>query len=213
MMSSFMNHKLLLLSLILAIAIPAAASYPGDEEPTDKSVWAKIDYASFDMESINGDVVKITIEAEGEASPNTHHWGIAFIVVYKDGSTDYNGVFIEGPLNITTEEILLFEPANDNNWSKWKFYNVAYVDREKIGLTKEDLENVSSFEVWVRAYRDAEGKLWNQSFLTVTQNVSSEIEEFYEENNDNHDVWFLAGFALAVVVIGGYAAYKWKKRN
>jgi len=87
------------------------------------------------------------------------------------------------------------------------------VDREKIGLTKEDLENVSSFEVWVRAYRDAEGKLWNQSFLTVTQNVSSEIEEFYEENNDNHDVWFLAGFALAVVVIGGYAAYKWKKRN
>jgi len=203
-----MKNKLLSFFLFLILSFSAAAYYPGDEEPTEKSVWAKITYANFEMESID-DTVKILIEARGEASPNTHHCGIVFIVVYKDGSSNYDGVFIEGPINITGEETLVFMPIG-NNWSKWKFYNVAYVKKEKIGLTEEDLKNVSSFEVWVRAYKDAEGKLWNQTYITVTQNVSKEIEEFYEEKENNTYIWVL----IAIVVIaGGYIAYKWKKRS
>jgi len=204
-----MKSKLLSFFLFLLLFSSAAAYYPGDEQPTDKSVWAKITYANFEMESID-DTVKIVVEAKGEASPNTHHCGIVFIVLYKDGSSNYEGIFIEGPINITGEETLVFIPLG-NNWSKWKFYNVAYVKKEKIGLTEEDLKNVSSFEVWVRAYKDAEGKLWNQTHIKVTQNVSKEIEELYEERGNNTSVWILTGIIIAIVIAVGYIAYKWRK--
>ena len=205
-----MKSKTLFFSIFLLLSFSAAAYYPGDEQPTSYDVWAKITYANFEMDSID-DIVKIVVEARGEASPNTHHCGIIFIVVYKNGSSSYDGTFIEGPINVTGEESLIFMPLGEN-WTNWRFYNVVYVNKEELGFSIEDLENVSSFEVWVRAYKDAESKLWNQSFLTVTQNVSSEIEEFYEEGDNNQNIWLLI-ILISTPIAAGYAIYRWRKRR
>ena len=185
---------------ILFLSISSAYS-PADEIPTDKSVWVKIDKVNFSMNEADGRV-KITIMAEGRASNNTDHCGIAFVTVYKNGTTDYNGDFIRGPINITGEETLLFIPIN-GSWQKWKFYNVAYVEKEKLGLKENELGNISSFQIWVRGYKDKDEKLWNQTNAVLTQVVKEEIEKVYgnksEKRGNGYYIYIAALFAIVAI--------------
>lgn len=191
--------KSLLLLPILIVCQFTIAYSPADEIPTDESIWIAIDDATFIIEE-KGNLAKLTVEAHGRASPGVHHCGIAFIVVYKNGSTNYDGIFIEGPLNIPGEEPLILMPEG-NNWSKWRYYSIAYIEKEKLGITKSELSNVSSFEIWARAYNDAEGKLWNQTFYVFTENVSKEIEKFYEEEKDSHSTFIYIGIIFSIILI------------
>lgn len=185
--------------LILILHFAGAYS-PADETPTDNSIWIAIDNATFTIEE-KGEIAKLTVEAHGRASPGVHHCGIAFIVVYKNGSTNYDGIFIEGPLNILGEEPLILMPEG-NNWSKWRYYNIAYTEKEKLGITESELSNVSSFEIWARAYGDAEGKLWNQTFYVFTENVSKEIKKLYEEEKNDHSIFIYIGIISAILIVG-----------
>ena len=208
-MCMYMN-KSLIIFLLFSLSISAMAYYPGEEHPTDENIWIKIDYANFEIESMDN-IAKISIEAEGEASPYVHHCGIAFIVVYKNGSTNYNGVFLEGPINITGDETLVFIPTG-NNWSHWKFYNVVYLERSKFGINETDLGNISSFEIWVRGYRDDEGTLWNQTHAILTQNVTKELEEFYEGEGDNKGILTTIIIIVAIALIILVSIYIYKRK-
>ena len=190
---------------LLIFSIPlATAISPADEKPTDSSIWVVIDDATFSIDEI-GEMAKITIEANGRASPGVHHCGIVFLTVYKNGSTNYNGNFIIGPLNISGSEPLIFEPLG-NSWEKWRFYHVAYVEKDKLGLNESQMGNISSFEIWVRCYGNEEGTKWNQSHITVTEEVKKEVEEFYsEKGGSNPYLYFLA--AIAIIFIASVAIY------
>ena len=201
------------LILFLFLNNLAFALHPRDETPTDKSVWAKIDKANFKLEE--DEVVKIFIEAEGRASPNTNHCGVAFVVVYKNGSTNYDGVFLRGPINIENTDTLIFEPL-EKNWTKWILYILIHAEKEKIGLSKEELKNISSFELWIRAYADEMEEFWNQSYVDLTKVVVEEMEEFYgkggnqniKEEKQGNKWLFLAIIAIVAIVIIGIGIYK-----
>jgi len=157
-------------------------------------------------------MARITIGAEGRASPNVHHCGIVFLTVYKNGSTNYNGNFIMGPLNITGKEPLVFMPIN-GTWQKWKFYHVAYVEKEKIGINESDLGNISSFEIWVRAYGDEENTKWNQSYIEITETVKEKMEDFYthEEKEGFKINMPLILFVVSLIIVIALLYVKWRK--
>jgi len=202
--------KYLFLFLVsLSLLFPYVSAYsPADEKPTDLSIWVTIDNATFSINKSNG-VARIMIQANGRASPNVHHCGIAFVTVYKNGSTNYNGNFIPGPLNITGKEPLIFMPVN-GTWQKWKFYNVVYVEKEKMGINESTLANVSSFEIWVRGYGDEEGTRWNQSYMILTEKVKEEMEKFYSEKGEDNTILYLgiAGIISAMVIVAIYIKRK-----
>ncbi|HEC76596.1 MAG TPA: hypothetical protein ENI33_04995 [Thermoplasmatales archaeon] len=185
--------------LFISISYLTLGYSPADENPTDKSIWVAIDNATFNIEE-KGNLAKLTVEAHGRASSGVHHCGIAFIVVYKNGSTNYDGIFIEGPLNIPGEEPLILMPEG-NNWSKWKYYNIAYTEKEKLGITKSELSNISSFEIWARAYSDEEGNLWNQTYYIFTENVSEEIEKFYEEEKKDYSIFIYIAIIFSIILV------------
>lgn len=210
-MSMYMNRKMRLaisigLSLLFIFSL-AHASSPADETPTDRSIWIKIDEANFSM-SPSDDMVKITIMVKGRASPDIDHCGIAFITIYKNGTTDYNGAFLKGPIEINDGEKLVFVPIN-GTWQNWKFYHVAYVDKNKLGLKEGELKNISSFEIWVRGYKDKNETLWNQTHATLTEVVKKEIESIYKEPDDekqSHIIFGIMAVAIAAIIIA--IAYK-----
>ncbi|HDN51228.1 MAG: hypothetical protein DRN21_01875 [Thermoplasmata archaeon] len=204
------RRYLSLLFIFIIVSSLACAYSPADEEPTDTGIWAHISEAHFDIEE-EGDMAKITIDANGTASPDVHHCGLAFVVVYADNSTNYDGVFIEGPLNIPGTEPLIFMPVN-GTWEHWYFHNVAYTEKDKIGINQSDLGNISSFELWVRAYRDESGMYWNQTYITLTQNVTKELQEFYEEETDNSSLLFYAGI-IGIIAAGGIVVFMWSTHN
>ena len=201
-MSTYMSKFFLFLILFSFVAY----AHPSEEKPTDKSIWIIIDYANFNLKEEDG-LAKIEIEVEGRASSNVHHCGIAFVVVYKNGSTNYNGVFIEGPINISGKEKLIFMPEG-NNWTKWRFYNLAYAPKEKLGINESKLENITSFEIWVRGYADEEGKLWNQTYVNLTYTVAEEIEEFYSPKENKNELLVIA---ILITIIAIPVIYKFLK--
>ena len=194
------GYGLILLSLILLFPYVLAHS-PADETPTDTSIWVRVENANFSIEK-SGEMAKIVIEAEGRASPNVDHCGIVFLTVYKNGSTNYNGNFIIGPLNISGKEPLVFMPIN-GSWEKWRFYNVVYVEKDKLGINESDLGNISSFEIWVRGYGDEDGTKWNQSHAVLTQVVKGEIEDFYagDENDEINVSVYLVVLTVAMAAV------------
>ena len=203
----YINRKMRLASslrILLTLFFSISNAYSLDEIPTDKSVWVKIDKANFSINETDG-MIKITIMAEGRASNNTNHCGIAFVTVYENGTTDYHGAFIRGPINITGEEKLVFIPVN-GSWQKWKFYHVAYIEKEKLGLKENELKNISSFEIWVRAYKDKEEKLWNQTNAILTQVVKEELGKIYGNEEKGGIIYYY--FLIPVILVAVALIYK-----
>lgn len=198
-MTFMCTHKIALLSLLIFFTFISTAYSPADEIPTTTDTWVAIDEAHFSIER-EEDIAIIVIQITGRASPLTHHCGIAFVKTYKNGTTDYNGIFSEGPIVIDQPDNTLYFRPENGSWEHWTFVSIARKNSNDIGIKKSELSIIASFNVWVRAYRDEAGTYWNQTYITLTQNVTKELEEFYGEETDNPALLY-AGIVIIVVSI------------
>ena len=81
------------------------------------------------------------------------------------------------------------------------------------------MKNISSFELWIRAYADELEEFWNQSYVDLTKVVVEEMEEFYgkgenqniKEEKQGNEWLFLAIIAIVAIVIIGIGIYKLRR--
>lgn len=197
------------ISFITLFLLTASASNgmldPKDEIPTDTSISIKINEVSFKIKEKGNGLAEITLEVRGETSGKVHHCGIAFITYFKNGTTNYNGLFMQGPIKIPSKDapIEFIGTGVNGSWVTWKFYNRQIIEKDKIGINESQLPYVNSFTIWARAYSDENNLLWNQSSKNVTEIVKNEVEALYKEENEKSSSFpiFYLGILLFLAVI------------
>jgi len=172
--------------LLLTASIANGISDPRDEVPTDTSVSIKIKDFSFKIEEKGGGLAEVTLEVKGETTGKVNHCGIAFITYFKNGTTNYNGIFMQGPIKIPSRDapIEFVGTGKNGSWSSWRFYNRQIIEKDKIGINESQLPYVNSFIIWARAYVDENNLLWNQSSKNVTEIIKNEVENLYREEEE-----------------------------
>ena len=216
----FTNNKnlgiLICVSAVILSGFPVANGVivdPKNENPTDDSISITINNVSFEIKDKGNGFAEITLEVSGKTYGEVNHCGIAFITYFKNGTTNYGGVFVNGPINVPSEDapVKFIGTGVNGSWSTWRFYNHQTIEKDKVGINESQLPYVDSFMIWTRAYTDENGLLWNQSSKNVTEIVKAQIEKFYTADKEDGKTTFplIYYFIIIFLVIGtiSYLSY------
>jgi hypothetical protein len=181
---------------------------PSKDTPTDTSIDVKITTASFDIKE-EGDYGIIDVKVQGTTN-GVDHCELAMVTTFKDGKTESSGDWMEEFNNDGQKiddlewEEFHFE-STSSNWKTWEFriYWKTKIPDDVNGTEDLDMEefNISKIEVWVRAYKDAEEKEWNQESKTVSLSIDDGKKKKKDDETPGFEsVIMISAFVVVLVI-------------
>jgi hypothetical protein len=138
------------------------------------------------------------------------HCELAMVTTFKDGKTESSGDWMEEFNNDGQKiddlewEEFHFE-STSSNWKTWEFriYWKTKIPDDVNGTEDLDMEefNISKIEVWVRAYKDAEEKEWNQESKTVSLSIDDGKKKKKDDETPGFEsVIMISAFVVVLVI-------------
>ncbi len=203
---------------------------PSSETPTDTSIQVSIDSANYDFSSSDN---KSTVDMRiSGTTSGVDHCKICLVNYYSDGTTDEQYVWTSGFdmtsylsaigsfMGETEFEAYHFKSLSDN-WQTWEYKIKGTLDTsysETSPLVSEDVDSnktLSKTEVFVRAYKDANGTLWNQDSYSInTLNGSNSSDDGSNSSDDDGSGSGIPGFETVFLIAAiGIALILLKRKN